>query len=189
MIFYTDVLSVYPGHHDAIMVESTNCKRPVSHSKNRLCMTSNPDRSPAVNRCVAMLHVEDVDAACEFYQLLGFKVESRYVREDRVTNFVGLKSGQAEVFLALSSGPIVPSQQAVLFYMYASDVHGLRDHLIAHGLEDGGIPPGLRKRGHEGHMPERRAVYSICNPFYMPHGELRVQDPDGYTILVGQLEP
>jgi hypothetical protein len=24
---------------------------------------------------------------------------------------------------------------------------------------------------------------------YMPHGELRVQDPDGYTILIGQLEP
>lgn len=145
--------------------------------------------SPLIDRCVAMLHVEDVDSASEFYQLLGFKIESRYVRDDKVTNFVGLKSRQAELFLALASGPIVPSQQAVLFYMYTSDVHALREHLILHGLEDGGIPPGLRKRGHEGHMPERRAVYAICHPPYMPHGELRVQDPDGYTILIGQLEP
>jgi catechol 2,3-dioxygenase-like lactoylglutathione lyase family enzyme len=136
-----------------------------------------------------MVHVEDVDAASEFYQLLGFKIESRYVRSDRVTNFAGLKSGQAELFLALASGRIVPSQQAVLFYMYTSDVRAMREHLINHGLEDGGLPPGLRKRGQEGHMPERRAVYDICNPMYMPHGELRVQDPDGYTILIGQLEP
>ncbi len=30
-------------------------------------------------------------------------------------------------------------------------------------------------------------VFLICHPFYMPKGELRVQDLDGYTILVGQL--
>jgi hypothetical protein len=152
-------------------------------------MTYRSDPTPTVNRCVAMVHVEDVDAAAEFYQLLGFKVESRYVRDDGVTNFVGLKSRQAELFLALASGPIIPSQQAVLFYMYTCDVIALRKHLINHGLEDGGIPPGLRKRGQEGHMPERRAVYAVCNPPYMSHGELRVQDPDGYTILIGQLEP
>lgn len=152
-------------------------------------MKSHNDRVPVVNRCVAMVHVEDVEAAAKFYQLLGFKIESRYVRDDGVTNFIGLKAGQAELFLAVSSGPIVPSQQAVLFYMYTCDVIALRNHLINHGLEDGGIPPGLRKRGQEGHMPERRAVYAVCNPPYMPDGELRVQDPDGYTILIGQLEP
>jgi hypothetical protein len=32
-------------------------------------------------------------------------------------------------------------------------------------------------------------VYSLCHPFYMPEGELRVQDLDGYTLLIGQLEP
>ncbi|MFM7975894.1 MAG: hypothetical protein ACKO8U_12535 [Pirellula sp.] len=152
-------------------------------------MKSHSDQTPTVTRCVAMLHVADVDAAAEFYQLLGFKIESRYIRNDGVTNFVGLKSRHAELFLAVASGLIVPSQQAVLFYMYTSDVISLRNHLIDHGLEDGGIPPGLRKRGQEGHMPERRAVYAICNPPYMPHGELRVQDLDGYTILIGQLEP
>lgn len=145
-------------------------------------------QSTKIDRCVAMVHVEDVDASADFYGLLGFRCESRYVREDGVTNFVGLLSCRAELFLALSSGPIIPSQQAVLFYMYTTNVRGLRAHLLAHGLEDGGIPPGLRKRGQEGHMPERKAVYALCHPFYMPEGELRVQDLDGYTILVGQLQ-
>jgi len=142
-----------------------------------------------VNRMVAMAHVEDVDAAASFYTLLGFECESRYSRPDGVTNFVGLVSGQAQLFLAIASGPIVPSQQAVLFYMYSSDVAGLRLHLLANGLEDGGIPPGQRPSGLEGPMPERRAVYNLAHPFNMHHGELRVQDPDGYTILIGQLSP
>jgi hypothetical protein len=140
-----------------------------------------------VDKCVAMVHVEDVDAAALFYTLLGFGCESRYRREDGITNFAGMVSGGAKLFLALASGPIVPSQQAILFYMYSLDVQGLREHLLIRGLQDGGIPPGLRKAGEEGDMPERNAVYSICYPCYMPQGELRVQDLDGYTILVGQL--
>jgi catechol 2,3-dioxygenase-like lactoylglutathione lyase family enzyme len=147
------------------------------------------DQVPTVNRCVPMVHVEDVDAAAKFYAMLGFERESRYVGNDGITNFVGLKSALAELFLARSSGPIIPSQQAVLFYLYTSDVRALREHLISEGLEDGGIPPGFRKRGQEGHMPERKAAYAICYPFYMPHGELRVQDLDGYTLLIGQLDP
>lgn len=150
---------------------------------------SQSTKLPTVNRCVAMVHVEDVDAAAKFYELLGFQIESRYVRHDGAANFIGLRWAQAELFLTRSSGPIIPSQQAVLFYMYTTDVRAMRDHLIRHKLQDGGIPPGLRKAGQEGNMPDRHAVYSICHPFYMPHGELRVQDLDGYTILIGQLEP
>lgn len=136
-----------------------------------------------------MLHVADVEASAQFYGILGFAVESRYVRDDGVTNFVGMRSGTAELFLACASGPIDPSQQAVLFYMYTASVVELRKRLIAHGLEDGGIPPGLRKPGQEGHMPDRNAAYCICYPFYMPCGELRVHDIDGYVLLIGQLDP
>jgi predicted lactoylglutathione lyase len=141
-----------------------------------------------VNESVPMVHVEDVEASALFYSLLGFECDSRYTLHDGRTNFIGMNAGQARIFLTLASGPIVPSQQAVLFYMYSPDVKKMRDHLLAHDLEDGGIPPGMRKRGEEGYMPERRAVYNIIHPFYMPQGELRVQDPDGYTILIGQLE-
>lgn len=140
-----------------------------------------------IHAMVPMAHVADVDAAARFYAYLGFSIESRYTRPDGVTNFVGLISHGAKIFLARASGPIVPSQQAVLFYMYASDIASLRDQLLLKGLEDGGVPPGLRKAGSDGHMPERNAVYSICYPFYMPDGELRVQDLDGYTLLIGQL--
>jgi len=140
-----------------------------------------------IENCVPMVHVEDVEATAEFYALLGFECETRYTDAHGITNFVGMVSGRAKLFFARSSGPIVPSQQAVLFYMYSASVRALRTHLLAQGLEDGGVPPGLRKRGEEGHMPERNAVYSICHPLYMPAGELRVHDLDGYVILVGQL--
>jgi len=141
----------------------------------------------AINECVAMLHVADVDAAVQFYGWLGFQCDSRYQRADGVIHFAGLRSGRARLFLAIASGPIVPSHQAVLFYMYSNDVAGLHRYLLEQGLESGGVPPGLRKHGEEGYMPEKSAVYEICYPYYMPAGELRVQDRDGYTILVGQL--
>ncbi len=140
-----------------------------------------------VNDSVPMVHVEDVEASALFYSLLGFECDSRYKLHDGRTNFIGMNAGQARIFLTLASGPIVPSQQAVLFYMYSPDVKKMRP-FAGQALEDGGIPPGMRKRGEEGYMPERRAVYNIIHPFYMPQGELRVQDPDGYTILIGQLE-
>lgn len=141
-----------------------------------------------VNDCVAMVHVADVEAAVQFYSRLGFQCESRYRGENGLTNFAGLRSAEARLFLTRASGPIIPSEQAILFYMYSPDIKRLREHLLAFGLEDGGIPPGFRKRGEEGDALERNAVYSICHPFYMPAGELRVQDLDGYTILVGQLD-
>jgi hypothetical protein len=149
---------------------------------------SNCPEAFRVNEAVPMVHVESVEAAVHFYALLGFRCVNRYRRPDGITNFAEVVSDDAQLFLALASGPIIPSQQAVLFYMYSSDVVGLRSHLLDHGLEDGGVPPGERPRGQEGHMPERRAVYAISFPFYMPRGELRVQDLDGYTILIGQLE-
>jgi hypothetical protein len=41
--------------------------------------------------------------------------------------------------LKLATAPIDPHQQAVLFYLYAEDIDGLRDHLITHGLRVGPI--------------------------------------------------
>jgi hypothetical protein len=31
-------------------------------------------------------------------------------------------------------------------------------------------------------------VGEITRPFYMPAGEFRLEDPDGYVLLVGQLD-
>jgi hypothetical protein len=40
-----------------------------------------------------------------------------------------LKSGIAQLMLAKASEPVVPSQQAVLFYLYVEDVAAKRDEL------------------------------------------------------------
>ena len=67
--------------------------------------------------------------------------------------------------LALADEPVDPAAQAVLFYCWAPDVHALRDELLA-----AGVPVG-----------------PVHRPFYMPAGEIRLVDPDGYVVLVGQL--
>ncbi|MEQ1902876.1 MAG: hypothetical protein ABL888_01660 [Pirellulaceae bacterium] len=131
-----------------------------------------------------MAHVSDVDRAAEFYTLLGFSCESRFTGEAGVTNFAGLVARQAEIFLARASEPVVPSAQSVLFYLYSDDIAGLRRHLLTKGLLDGGPPPG---EGRPIQLPERNVAFDLRYPFYMPAGELRVHDLDGYCLLVGQL--
>jgi hypothetical protein len=66
--------------------------------------------------------------------------------------------------LERASAPIDPHQQAVLFYLYADDVDGLRDHLIAQGL-----PVGPIRDGRPG--PER---------------EISISDPDGYCLMIAE---
>jgi len=92
------------------------------------------------------------------------------------------ESGKAEIMLARADGPIDPEQQAVIFYMYSTDVAGLRRHLLGNGLHDGG-----RYCGAAGPNDGRRVVFEVAHPDYMQAGEVRVADPDGYCILVGQL--
>lgn len=50
----------------------------------------------------------------------------------------------------------------MLFYSYCDDVPALREHLMAEGVQAGPIQ------------------YS----FYAPGGEFRIQDPDGFVIMV-----
>jgi hypothetical protein len=71
----------------------------------------------------------------------------------------------------------------VIFYLYSNDVAALREHLLAEGLADGGA-----YCGQQGPNSGRRVVFDVTFPDYMRHGEIRVADPDGYCLLVGQLE-
>jgi hypothetical protein len=65
---------------------------------------------------------------------------------------------------ARASESVVSSQQAVLFYLYSPNLIALRDSLIAAGLR----------------------VSPITCPDYMPKGEVRVDDPDGCSLPIGQ---
>jgi hypothetical protein len=66
--------------------------------------------------------------------------------------------------LARASGPIIADQQAVLFYLYSPDLIALREQLLDKGVK----------------------VSEITYPDYMRKGEIRLEDPDGYVLLVGQ---
>lgn len=120
-----------------------------------------------------------------FYAMLGFAPVS-VQRDHHEPYWALLASGRAEIMLARSSGPIDAGQQAVLSYMYAADVAALRPHLLKSGLHDGGVFHGATNPDRDVDA-SRGVVFSITRPVYMPAGELRVHDPDGYVLLIGQL--
>ncbi len=141
-----------------------------------------PPAACAVNRLVPFVHVVDVDASLAFYALLGF-VPQNVMKDARGRAFwARAQSGIGEIMLARADGPIDSEQQAVLFYMYSVDVAALRSHLLASGLRDAGAYTGAASP-----TDGPRAVSHISRPAHMPAGELRIADPDGYVILVGQL--
>jgi glyoxalase/bleomycin resistance protein/dioxygenase superfamily protein len=108
-----------------------------------------------------LLHVREIERSIRFYELLGFIT----VDTDRgkPLGWARLHCEGGAVMFARAEEPVNPSVQAVLLYMYTPDLVGLREQLLASGIK---VPP-------------------IRRPEYMPSGEVRIDDPDGYTILVG----
>lgn len=151
-------------------------------------MTTTPtdtahDSRTLVHGLVPMAHVVDVEASIRFYELLGFSSDQRIAANGRTT-WAALSAGQGMLMLTQASGPVDAGQQAVLFYLYCDDVRGLRRRLMALGVADAGVFNGapLDRTPNMG----RAVVYEVATPFYMPAGEVRVHDPDGYCLLVGQ---
>ncbi len=148
-------------------------------------LPSAPPAGCAVNRLVPFVHVADVEASLAFYALLGF-VPQNVMKDERGRAFWALAQsgggGGGEIMLARADGRVDCEQQGVLFYMYSTDVAALRRHLLASGLHDGGAYLGMK-------MPSDRPgmVYEVAQREYMRGGEMRLVDPDGYVILVGQL--
>ena len=109
-----------------------------------------------------MAHVESVKRSIEFYEKLGFQVDHTHTPEGQQEPvWVHLQSGNAHLMLAKATEPVIPSQQAVLFYLYFQDVVAKHAELKADGL----------------------AVGELRYPFYCPGGEFRVEDPDGYVLM------
>ena len=114
---------------------------------------------------VPLAHVADVRKAVEFYQLLGFELKKTVEQEGRV-QWAWLQNGGADLMLARSARPMNPGAQDVLFYMYAPNVAAYRAELEAKGVKAG----------------------PIRYPFYSPRGEFRIDDPDGYTLMVAHAD-
>jgi catechol 2,3-dioxygenase-like lactoylglutathione lyase family enzyme len=116
-------------------------------------------------RLVPMAHVADVRKSAEFYQLLGFEVKNT-VENEGPLQWAWLKNGGADLMLARSARPMNPGAQDILFYIYAPDVAAYRAELEAKGVKVG----------------------PIKYPFYSPRGEFRIEDPDGYTLMVSHAD-
>lgn len=116
-----------------------------------------------VGHLVPFVHVRDIAASIAFYGHLGFAVADEYRPHDRLV-WAALRSGEAELMLTESQELVDAAQQGVLFYLYSDDLAGLRKHLRANGVEPREIADGSPG----------------------PREEMRVDDPDGYCLMIAQ---
>jgi catechol 2,3-dioxygenase-like lactoylglutathione lyase family enzyme len=119
----------------------------------------------AVSKLIPFVHVADVQRSIDFYELLGFDLDDTHHHEDRL-DWASLSKAQAQIMLAHASAPIDPKRQAILFYLYAEDLDGLRERLMAHGVAAGPIRDGTPG----------------------PDREMGLSDPDGYCLMVAESE-
>ena len=116
-----------------------------------------------IRSLIPMAFVRSVPRSIEFYRLLGFRVEGEFTQDGATElTWASLVSDRAEIMLARASDPVVASQQAVLFYVYCDDVAAQRQQLSEAGV----------------------TVSEITYPFYAPRGEFRIEDSDGYVLMV-----
>ncbi len=109
-----------------------------------------------------MVSVADVERSIAFYHHLGFEVGNTFAPEGETkASWAWLQSGDAQLMFAAANEPIA-DKHTVLFYVYTDDVAAARTSLIEAGLSPSGI----------------------TTPFYAPHGEFQLVDPDGYIIMV-----
>jgi len=116
-----------------------------------------------IRALVPMTFVRSVPRSIEFYSLLGFRVGNDFTQDgaSEIT-WAWLESDRAQLMLAKADEPVVASQQRILFYTYFDDVAAERKRLEAAGVR----------------------VSEITYPFYAPRGEFRIEDPDGYVLMV-----
>jgi len=118
-----------------------------------------------VNDLIPFVHVEDVERSIAFYYSLGFIVESIYKYRGTAV-WADLVSMGARLMVSTDGDAIDPAGQGVLFYLYSDDLAALREQLLAEGIDAGEIVDGTPG----------------------PREEMRLTDPDGYVLMVAQVE-
>ena len=118
-----------------------------------------------INRLVPFVRVVDVEASVAFYSHLGFTVQDTAKYKDSLS-WASLQSGDAEIMFEGTYGPSDPDHQRVQFYLYSHDLAALRDQLLAAGIDAGEIEDGSPG----------------------PREEMRVTEPDGYVLMIAQID-
>lgn len=118
--------------------------------------------SAKVGYSTPLMHVAEIEKSIHFYELLGFAT----IDTDRCNPLgwarLHCEDGSAVMFLR-AERPVDASARAFMLYMYTPDLAGLRERLLAGGVN---APP-------------------INYPEYMPSGKINIVDPDGYKIEIG----
>ena len=117
-----------------------------------------------VQSMVAVTYVRDIDSSRAFYELLGFREQSAGRAATSAWSY--LQQDGLWVLLASTRPPLKIPSLPLLFYFYCDDV----DAVVA-VLGEGGVE--VTRTGH---------------PPHALGGEVKVLDPDGNTVLVGQQE-
>lgn len=145
--------------------------------------------SPAL-RLVPFAYVADVEASLAFYAHLGFHATRVERSADGRFEWAWAQAAApadgdhpAALMFGRSCEPIVTGAQGVFFCMHCADAAALRSHLLTVGLRDGGV-----RTGSPGAPRAPNTVFAMVHPAYMPAGEFHIHDPDGYSILVGQID-
>jgi len=117
-----------------------------------------------VQSMIAVTYVRDIDSARVFYELLGFREQSAGRAE--TSAWSALYQGDLSVLLAFTRPPLEIAPLPLLFYFFCDDLDAVVAALGTAGVE-------VTRTGH---------------PPHAPGGEVKVLDPDGNTILIGQAE-
>jgi catechol 2,3-dioxygenase-like lactoylglutathione lyase family enzyme len=121
--------------------------------------------APAVSALVSFVNVADMARSLAFYGLLGLEPVDVFAPHGE-TVWAHLRGGSASLMLARAGMPIVAREQGVIFYLYAHDLAGLRDHLVSHGV----------------------TVSQIGDGSPGPRREMALEDPDRYVLMIAQIE-
>jgi predicted enzyme related to lactoylglutathione lyase len=117
-----------------------------------------------VQSMIAVTYVRDIDSARAFYELLGFREQS--AGRAATSAWSALHQGDLSVLLAYTRPPLEIAPLPLLFYFFCADLDAVVGALGTAGVE-------VIRTGH---------------PPHAPGGEVKVLDPDGNTVLIGQAE-
>jgi catechol 2,3-dioxygenase-like lactoylglutathione lyase family enzyme len=120
--------------------------------------------TPSVRSMIAATYVRDIDTSRAFYELLGFR-ETRAGRA-ATSAWSVLRHDGLRVLLASTQPPLDIPPLPLLFYFFFDDLDTVVDVLGS-------------------------AHVQVTRTGYPPHargGEVKVLDPDGNTVLLGQQE-
>jgi hypothetical protein len=113
---------------------------------------------------VAATYVRDIGTSRRFYELLGFQEHSS--GEAASSAWSSLHHGINRILLASTKPALEVPALPLLFYFYFEDVDA-----VVCGLHAAGV-----------------ASEHMGYPSHAPGGEVRLADPDGNTVLLGQRE-